>query len=137
MTSQTFIGGIGARSGSEFDKTLGEIIQDLPTRFVVGRLSGELVADLQRLLEQADDLAGKDLGAARRGFFQVMSAAQHVGLALLMTGILELVVAGPAVVDQGARPIDAKDTLQSIRATLRVDVIAGDTVITDPGMEPD
>src|ERR1041384_4236133 len=54
-----------------------------------------------------------------------------------MAGLLELVVAGPTIVDQGARPIDTDNTLQRHRGTLRVDVIASDAIGTDPGMKPD
>jgi hypothetical protein len=59
-----------------------------------------------------------------------------VGLTLLMTGFLKLIVTRPTIVDESARPVDAQEALQGLGATLRVDVITGDAVITDPGMEP-
>src|SRR4051794_8243987 len=54
-----------------------------------------------------------------------------------MAGLIELIVTGPAIVDQGARPIDTDNTLQRHRTTLRVDAIAGGAIDTGPSVKPE
>src|SRR5262245_58716885 len=54
-----------------------------------------------------------------------------------MRGLLESIVTGPAIMHQGAGPVDTQDALQSVAAALWADVVAGEAVGTDPTVEPD
>src|SRR5436190_12983007 len=65
-----------------------------------------------------------------------MGAPQRMSHALLVPRLLETVIAGGAVVDQGAGVVTADDFLQGVGTAVRVDDITGG-LVTDPGMKPD
>ena len=94
------------------------------------------IAELQSFLHQVDNLPREDLGPANMVFFQVMGAPQRMTHAQLMNRVLETIVGGGAIADQGAGVVKADDFLQSICTAARVDDITGG-LVTDPGVEPD
>src|SRR5438445_12374753 len=94
-----------------------------------------LLTQVNRFREQSNQLTRVMHCPTRRLRQQLPRAAQHMAQALLLGCLLEAVVRRPAIADQHATPVDAKDPLQCIGTALRVDGVAGRTR-TDPGMEP-
>src|ERR1700756_3870456 len=122
---------------------LGEIAESIAILLVggdevwLGRLAGdERIPDHERLLEQVDDLAWEGPGTSDLAFFQAMRAPQRVTHAQLLQRVLETVVGGGAVAEQGAGVVDANDFLQGVGTAVRVDDITSG-LVTDPGVEPD
>jgi hypothetical protein len=93
------------------------------------------VAQVQACTEQFGHPAGKTDRSPRRGRRYLIGPPEQVLQALLVPGVLELVVRGPAVVDQGAVVVEPQDGLGHGAAAGRVDDVSGGRR-PDQGMHP-
>src|SRR5262249_42411516 len=98
------------------------VLADLPGRVTV--------TQIQAGPKQLSDTTRKAHGSPRRCRRHVVGTPQQVIEALLMQGLLELVVRGPAVVNHGAGVVASQDVLGHGTAAGRVDDVSG-------GLRPD
>src|SRR5688500_7600268 len=111
MSGQALVDCVSAGFLCQLEQALREVLLGLLTLLLAVKVYGEAIAHSKRLFKEVDHLAWEQLGPAPSGLLQLMSASQHVSQALLMRGLLESIVAGPAVMHQGARPVDAQHAL--------------------------